>query len=78
MHASREWALSILTGKRNPSTRLIDDLLDISRIENGKIQLRKQPLDLGQTIAQAIETVRAEVEGVTTDWKSICHLSRWC
>lgn len=36
-------------------TRLVDDLLDISRISGGKIELRKQPIELAKVLAQAIE-----------------------
>jgi signal transduction histidine kinase len=38
--------------------RLIDDLLDVSRITSGKITLRKERVELGAVIARAIETVR--------------------
>ncbi|MGQ0636816.1 MAG: CHASE3 domain-containing protein [Planctomycetaceae bacterium] len=43
-------------------TRLIDDLLDVSRINSGKIELRKQPADLNTLIAVAIESVQPFVE----------------
>ena len=36
-------------------TRLVDDLLDISRITRGKIELRKEPIDLADIIAKAVE-----------------------
>lgn len=39
-------------------TRLVDDLLEVSRISSGKIQLRPQRLDLSVVIAQAVETNR--------------------
>jgi len=35
--------------------RLVDDLLDISRITRGKVELRKHRVDLGIVIAQAVE-----------------------
>jgi signal transduction histidine kinase len=38
-------------------TRLVDDLLDVSRITQGRIQLRKQPLDLHSIVCQALESV---------------------
>jgi signal transduction histidine kinase/CheY-like chemotaxis protein len=38
--------------------RLVDDLLDVSRIMQGKIELRKESLDLGAIIIQAVETAR--------------------
>ncbi|HEU0030195.1 MAG TPA: ATP-binding protein [Kofleriaceae bacterium] len=37
-------------------TRLVEDLLDISRITREKIQLRKEPIELAQVIARAVET----------------------
>ena len=38
--------------------RLLDDLLEISRITHGRIQLRKERVDAAGAIAAAIETVR--------------------
>jgi len=35
---------------------LVDDLLDVARISEGKIALRKEEVELGSVIAQAIET----------------------
>jgi two-component system, sensor histidine kinase len=37
-------------------TRLVDDLLDVSRMELGKVALRRQPLDLNHSAAAAVET----------------------
>jgi PAS domain S-box-containing protein len=42
--------------------RLVDDLLDISRIISGKMQLTLQPIVLADVIAAAIETVRPAAE----------------
>jgi len=36
--------------------RLVDDLLDIARITHGKIALRKEPVDLAETVAAALES----------------------
>jgi PAS domain S-box-containing protein len=38
-------------------THLIDDLLDVSRITRGRIELTLEPLELGAILAQAVETV---------------------
>ena len=38
--------------------RLVDDLLDVSRISRGKINLRREPVDLGRVIEQAVESTR--------------------
>jgi PAS domain S-box-containing protein len=37
-------------------TRLVDDLLDVSRITQGRVELQRQPLDLSGVVSQAIET----------------------
>ena len=37
--------------------RLLDDLLDVTRIAQGRIALKRQPLEIGTIVAQAIETV---------------------
>ena len=42
--------------------RLIDDLLDLTRIARGKLQLRLQPTDAHELIRHAIEIVRADVD----------------
>jgi signal transduction histidine kinase len=39
--------------------RLIDDLLDTSRIATGKLQFEPRPTDLNSTVKAALETVRA-------------------
>ncbi|QJD80359.1 hypothetical protein [Spirosoma rhododendri] len=39
--------------------QMVDDLLDVSRISQGKIQLKKKCLDLGQLVEQALESIRA-------------------
>jgi len=44
-------------------TQIIDDLLDMSRIINGKIRLDVQPTELAQVIEAALETVRPAAEG---------------
>ncbi len=38
-------------------TRIVDDLLDISRITQGRIELRRQPVEAADLVARALETV---------------------
>lgn len=52
--ASREQ--DILERQVSHLTRLVDDLLDVSRITRGKIELRRRRLELGEVVASAIET----------------------
>jgi PAS domain S-box-containing protein len=42
--------------------RLVDDLLDVSRVSRGRIELRRERVTLAAVIAQAIETSRPAVE----------------
>jgi signal transduction histidine kinase/CheY-like chemotaxis protein len=47
--------------------RLIDDLLDVSRITANKLTLREEPVDLADIVSQAVETVRNAVDGARHD-----------
>jgi two-component system CheB/CheR fusion protein len=38
--------------------RLLDDLLDVARVSKGKIQLRRERVDLGRLLLQAVEVSR--------------------
>lgn len=38
--------------------RLVDDLLDVSRVTRGKIEMRKEAVDLTTVIARAVETIQ--------------------
>jgi PAS domain S-box-containing protein len=42
--------------------RLVDDLLDISRISRGKVVLRAAPLQLAQVLASSLESCRAYID----------------
>lgn len=43
-------------------TRLMDDLLDLSRISSGKIELRREPLDIVQLVHKAVDDHRSALE----------------
>ncbi len=42
--------------------KLVDDLLEISRIDRGKIELRKEQADIAAIVRSALETSRLQVE----------------
>ena len=42
--------------------RLVDDLLDVSRVMRGKIELRKERVELATVVARAVETVQPLIE----------------
>jgi signal transduction histidine kinase/ActR/RegA family two-component response regulator len=48
--------------RRNAVTqgRLVSDLLDLSRLQTGKLAILRQPFELANLITDAVETVRAE------------------
>jgi len=55
-------ALGIMERQLRQMVRLIDDLLDLSRITQGKLELRSQPMPLADAIDSAIEAVRPVLE----------------
>jgi len=50
--------VEIISRQATHMARLLDDLLDISRITRGKIELKKAPMDLLDALAQAVESSR--------------------
>lgn len=56
------WSREVIDRQVIQMTRLLDDLLDISRITGGKLQLRKGPVELAKVIESAIETSQPEIE----------------
>jgi signal transduction histidine kinase len=42
--------------------RLVDDLLDVSRIIRGNIELRKEPVDLAVAVSRAVETAHPVID----------------
>ena len=42
--------------------RLVDDLLDVSRVMRGKIELRKETIELATIVARAVETAKPLIE----------------
>jgi signal transduction histidine kinase/CheY-like chemotaxis protein len=43
-------------------TRMVNDLLDVSRVAQGKLQLEVQPLELATLLAHAVETATPHIE----------------
>jgi len=56
-----QWVKDLIGRQVLHLTRLVDDLLDVSRITSGKIQLRKEPLELNALVHAATESVRPVV-----------------
>jgi signal transduction histidine kinase len=59
---SRNWASDVVERQTRQLARLIDDLLDVSRITSGKIRLRKDYVDAGSILDQAVESARPLID----------------
>jgi PAS domain S-box-containing protein len=57
-----QWARGVVARQLGQLTRLVDDLLDISRITRGQINLEMRPLDLREVVTRATETSRPAIE----------------
>jgi two-component system CheB/CheR fusion protein len=55
-------AVGVLERQGRHMARLLDDLLDVSRIANGKFELRRETTNLVDAIEAAIESVQSSVE----------------
>jgi signal transduction histidine kinase len=51
------WARDVIARQFTSLTRLVDDLLDVSRITRGKINLTREVVDFEALISRAVETV---------------------
>ena len=56
------WARDVVERQVQLMARLVDDLLDVSRITRGKIQLREEQVNLVAVVARAVETSRPLIE----------------
>jgi PAS domain S-box-containing protein len=55
-------ARSMIERQVRQMTRLIDDLLDVTRITRGKVQLRKEQVELSVVLQRAVETAKPLIE----------------
>jgi PAS domain S-box-containing protein len=55
-------AIDLIDRQVKHLTRLVDDLLDVSRITRGKIHLRKERVELRAVVNHAVETTRHLIE----------------
>jgi PAS domain S-box-containing protein len=60
--AQRDAAREIIDRQVRHLVHLVDDLLDITRVSQNKIQLKRQPVDLGRLVREAIEDNRTHLE----------------
>lgn len=56
------WARGLIQRQVEHLVRLIDDLLDVSRVTNGRVNLKPEVIDLRQIISDSIDSMRAQIE----------------
>src|SRR5262249_508168 len=57
-----EQARNLMERQLSQLVRLVDDLMDVSPISRGKIELRKEPVELAAVVNSAVETSRPLIE----------------
>jgi PAS domain S-box-containing protein len=62
-HPDLEWSRNVIERQVNQMARLMDDLLDVSRIARNKLALRKERVSLDRVLSDAIETSRPLFDG---------------
>ncbi|HEY8359706.1 MAG TPA: response regulator, partial [Ramlibacter sp.] len=58
-----DWASDVIDRQVQAMGRLIDDLMDVSRISNGRIELQPELVTLEAVLADAIETLQPQIDG---------------
>ena len=60
----RAWGLDVIERQVGQLSRLVDDLLDVSRITRGKIELKLKPVALEKVVSTAVETCQPLIESL--------------
>ena len=63
-------AIDMLERQAGHMTRLLDDLLDLSRVSGGRLELRSRPMDLRLCLRDAAETVRTAAQGKSQELRA--------
>ena len=68
--------LEVIRRNAEMEARLIDDLLDITRLSRGKLQLERRVIDLAPVVHQACDVCRPDLEARNLSWDSISRQRR--
>jgi PAS domain S-box-containing protein len=71
LNDSQKHFLSVIKNNTDRLTALINDLLDISRIESGRVRFEPAPVRLGEIVAGVVEAMaaRAQQKGLTLSYE---------
>ena len=67
--ARLQWARDLIARQTEQLTRLVDDLLDVSRIARGKVTLNLDALDVDAVVSRAVDALRPVIESRHQDLK---------
>lgn len=56
------WSVDVIDRQASKMALLLDDLLDVSRITRGRLELQRRPVEAAEIVRSAIETVAPMVE----------------
>jgi signal transduction histidine kinase len=68
LNDSTKEAISVALGSSKSLIFIINDLLDLTRIEAGKMLFREEPFNLKETIVEAVEMFRADASRKNIDF----------
>jgi signal transduction histidine kinase/DNA-binding response OmpR family regulator len=71
-------ALDTIERNARAQSQLIDDLLDVSRIITGKLEIDYAVVDLGRVLDAAFDSVRPAVEAKSIEFSIASDSTRWC
>ena len=60
--AGTERAQAVMARQVDKLSRLVDDLLDVSRVNQGKIELKMEPVDLVGVVPAAVESIQHQID----------------
>jgi PAS domain S-box-containing protein len=58
----KAWAIEVVDRQARHLARLVDDLLDVSRITRGRVELHRRPLKLADVVERAVEACRPFID----------------
>ena len=61
------WSRDVIERQAAHLSRMVDDLLDVSRLTTGKVTLKTQSVDMRDVVQQAVESIRPAIEAYQHD-----------
>ncbi|MCE9554781.1 MAG: response regulator [Planctomycetes bacterium] len=65
--ATTHWVHETMSQQVTHMVRLVDDLMDVSRIMRGKVQLRPEPVEISTIVTRAVEVARPLIDSKQHD-----------